>query len=100
MSKRGLEHLEGDVALQPLVAGAVDFPHPPRAYLFQNSVVTQYFTNHAKLKRRRDGMLGRGRHDVNWVSGGTAKEERNPYTQSLLIQLIVSHDALFPEKRL
>jgi len=52
MGESRLEYLEGDVPLQPLVAGAVYFPHPSRAYLLQNSIVTQYFTNHAKLKRR------------------------------------------------
>jgi hypothetical protein len=29
--------------------------------------VTQYFTNHAKLKRRCVGMLCLGANDVNWV---------------------------------
>jgi len=69
MGQRGFEYLQGDIPPQPLVAGTVDFPHPPRAYLFQDSVVTQYFTDHAKLKRRREGMLGRGTDDVNWVCG-------------------------------
>ena len=52
MGERGFEHLEGNVPPQPLVAGAVHFPHPPQAYLFQNPIVTQNLTNHANPKRR------------------------------------------------
>ena len=57
MCKGGVEDLEGDVPPQPCVAGAVHFPHPPRAYLFQHSIVTEDLTNHTKLKRRSVGML-------------------------------------------
>jgi hypothetical protein len=52
MGERGLEYLEGYVAPQPFIAGAVYFPHPSRAYLFEHPIVTQDFTNHATLKRR------------------------------------------------
>src|ERR1700674_418981 len=51
MGEGGFEDLEGHVPPQPFVAGAVYFPHPPKAYLFQHSIVTQDLTNHAKLKR-------------------------------------------------
>ena len=52
LGKRGLEYFEGNIPPQPLIAGAIDFPHPPKTYLFKNPVVAKYFTNHAKLKRR------------------------------------------------
>jgi hypothetical protein len=52
MGQRGFEYLDGDVPSQPFIAGAVNFAHPSRAYLFQDAIVTQDFTNHANLKRR------------------------------------------------
>jgi len=61
VGKRRFEYFEGYVPSQPLVAGTVNFPHTPKTDLLQNSIMTQYFPNHhAMLKRRSDGMLGRG----------------------------------------
>ncbi len=34
MGQRGFEYLDGDVPSQPFIAGAVNFAHPSRAYLF------------------------------------------------------------------
>ena len=52
------EYLHRDVAPQALVAGTIHFSHPTRAYLFQNSIVTQDLTNHLKGERTCVGILG------------------------------------------
>ena len=66
MGERGFEYLEGHIPSQPLVAGAVYFPHPSRTYLFENPIVAEDFPNHAKAEAACVGMLGRVRLDVNW----------------------------------
>jgi hypothetical protein len=71
MGKRGFEYLEGHIPPQPLIAGAIYFPHPSRTYLFEYSIVAEDFTNHAKAEAAFVGMLGRVRADVNWSGAST-----------------------------
>jgi hypothetical protein len=66
MGERGFEYLEGHIPPQPLVAGAVYFPHPSRTYLFDYSIVAEDFTNHAKAEAAVVGILGLGTYHVNW----------------------------------
>ncbi len=51
MSQGGFQYLEGNFPPQSVVAGAVHFPHPSRAYVLHNSVVSKDSVNHRKAGR-------------------------------------------------
>ena len=47
--RAGRQHLEGDVAIEVLVAGAVDLAHPAFAQLRGDLIVTQCLANHGRV---------------------------------------------------
>ncbi len=44
--------LDGDIAAQVLIVGAIDLAHPARADLLQDAVVADCLANHGKVPRQ------------------------------------------------
>jgi hypothetical protein len=55
VARRSRQHLQGDVAVEPLVMGAIDGPHPAGPELLEHAIVrqggTDHFTPRAPLRR-------------------------------------------------